>query len=290
MDKNLEYFMQKKNQFETRSIIGIISSGLCFILWVPVGGPNPGAIPILLIGFIGGGIMSSIATKQFKKLSNEFKTIYLPNEISKIYPNCSYDVNSGFHEDEIYKSNVLRKQDRYYSEDLMIGEFEGVKFKSADVKLQDVRSNGKSTTVVTTFLGRVYKFEFNKKFKSNILVNQPNFFGNIFSCWNRIKTESTNFNSELAIYSDNEHDAFYILTPHFMERLLVLDRKYHDKIAFSFINNKLYIAINSCIDTFDLKMFHSLDWSILEDYKKQLNDIKGFVNQLNLDKDIFIYN
>ena len=77
----------------------------------------------------------------------------------------------------------------------MTGEYEGVKFQAADVKLQDVRSTGKSTTVVTVFLGRVYKFEFNKRFKSNIIINQPSFFNKLFG-WNRIKTESVKFNSE----------------------------------------------------------------------------------------------
>lgn len=287
MNKNLDYFNKMKTKYESMAIIGYIALGICFLLWIPVGAGSRGtAIPILFIGFIGGGILSGYATRQFKKLSNEFKTIFLPSEIQKIYPNCTYEVNSGFHEEEIYRSKVLKKQDRYYSEDLMLGEFEGVKFKSADVKLQDVRSNGKSTTVVTTFLGRVYRFEFNKQFKSNILINQPNFFSNLFG-WNRVKTESVAFNSELSIYSDNEHDAFYILTPHFMEKLLTLDRKYHDKITFSFQNNQLYIAINTGLDTFDLKMYKRLDLSILNEYQNQLTDIRDFIYHLNLEKNLF---
>jgi hypothetical protein len=169
----------------------------------------------------------------------------------------------------------------------MTGEYEGVKFQAADVKLQDVRSTGKSTTVVTVFLGRVYKFEFNKRFKSNIIINQPSFFNKLFG-WNRIKTESVKFNSELSVYSDNEHEAFYILTPHFMEKLYELDRKYQDRITFSFINNHLYIAINTKEDTFDLKMFRELDISIIKKYRNQLTDIKDFVHHLNLEQTLFV--
>jgi len=287
MDRDLNYFKQKKQLYEFTTILGYIILGISFMLWMPVGVSSGGkAIPILIIGFIGGGLISTFSTRSFKKISNEFKSKYLPHEIQKIYPDCHYDVSRGFDKEEVYSSNILKKQDRYYSEDLMTGEFEGVQFQSADVKLQDVRSTGKSTTVVTVFLGRVYKFEFNKRFKSNIVINQPNFFKHLFG-WNRIKTESTQFNSELSIYSDNEHDAFYILTPHFMQRLLILDRKYNDKISFSFINNQLYVAINTNCDTFDLKMFHPLDLSILDDYRKQLEDVKDFVHQLNLDNTLF---
>ena len=70
--------------------------------------------------------------------------------------------------------------------------------------------------------------------------------------------ESIDFNSELKAYTDIDHDAFYILTPHFMEKLLFLDKKYNDKINFSFINNKLYISIDTRRDTFDIKLFNML--------------------------------
>ncbi len=288
-DKDLAYFQTKKTHYESLCMIGYIALGISFILWMPLGASAPGMIPLLFIGFAGGGLIVAMAKKGFKNLSNQFKSIYLPKEIKKIYPNCIFDVNRGFSPEEIYNSKVLRRQDRYHSEDFMSGEYEGVEFEAADVKLEDVRRSGKHTRVVTVFLGRVYKFEFNKRFISNIIVNQPNFFDQLLG-WNRIKTESVEFNSELAIYSDNEHEAFYILTPHFMEKLLELDRKYCNRITFSFINNQLYIAIDTKIDTFDLKMFYPIDESIIEDYRNQLNDIKDFIHHLNLDKSLFVDN
>ena len=63
--------------------------------------------------------------------------------------------------------------------------------------------------------------------------------------------ESVDFNSELKVYSENELDAFYLLTPHFMERLIYMDNKYNDKISFSFQDKKLYMAIDNRIDTFE---------------------------------------
>jgi|SRR5690554_3190598 len=285
--KDINYFRNHKAKYESIAVLGYVLLGINFLLWIPVGASNPRAIPFVLIGFIGGGVIAGMATNKFKKLSNEFKSKYLAQEIQKIYPGCKYEVDKGFDKEEIYNSKVLSKQDRYYSEDLMTGKYEGVYFQAADVKLQDVRHSGKSTTVVTVFLGRVYKFKFNKRFKSNIIINQPSFFNKLFG-WNRIKTESIEFNSELSVYSDNEHEAFYILTPHFMEKIYQLDKKYHDQISFSFINNYLYIALNTKEDTFDIKMFRELDLNILDKYREQLNDIKEFIHFLNLDQNLFI--
>lgn len=288
-EKDLSYFQSKKSRYESISVLGYVLLGVSFIMWIPVGATSPILIPIIFLGFISGGIIAGVASNKFKKLSNEFKSIYLFKEIQKIYPGCTYEVDKGFNKEEIYQSGLLKRQDRYYSEDLITGVYEGVSFQTADVKLQDVRSTGKSTTVVTVFLGRVYKFRFNKQFKSNIIITQPSLFDGLFK-WKRIKTESVKFNSELSVFSDNEHEAFYILTPHFMEKIYQLDRKYKDQILFSFQNNHLYIAINTKEDTFDLKMFRELDLNILNRYREQLNDIKEFIHYLNLDRNIFVDN
>jgi hypothetical protein len=99
--------------------------------------------------------------------------------------------------------------------------------------------------------------------------------------------ESVDFNSELKVYAQNEHEAFYILTPDFMEKLMYFDQKYFDKISFSFKENKLYVAIDSRTDSFDIKAFKTIDGSIFEDYQSELLDIKDLIHTLNLNDTIF---
>jgi hypothetical protein len=90
----------------------------------------------------------------------------------------------------------------------------------------------------------------------------------------KVKTESIHFNSELHIFAENDHEAFYLLTPHFMEKLIYFDQKYIDKISFSFKDNKLYIAHDSRVDYFDLKAFKHVDEHIFEQYQEELKDIQ----------------
>ncbi|ERJ12032.1 DUF3137 domain-containing protein [Haloplasma contractile] len=286
MNQDFSKFQKEKQLSEIITVIGYLILAFSFIFFIPLGSSSPSSAPVLMVFFALGGLVAMVGRKKFKGVSNKFKTEYLSQEIKKIYPDSTYDAYNGFCEHTVYGSHVLKKEDRYHSEDLINGTYEGVEFRSADVRLQDVRRSGKSTTVVTVFQGRVYEFEFNKRFKSNLLLTQPGTF-KPFSSWKKVKTESNFFNSELKIYAMNEHEAFYILTPHFMERLLKLDRKYQDNISFSFINNKLYIAVNTKVDTFDLKMFNPINRSLIEDYKEQLLDIQAFIHELNLDQDLF---
>ena len=99
--------------------------------------------------------------------------------------------------------------------------------------------------------------------------------------------ESITFNSELKVYAKDEHEAFYILTPHFMEKLLELDRKYYDKITFSFLDNKLYIAVDNRVDNFDIKAFTEVNKKFVQSYVDEFEDMKEFITMLNLTSRMF---
>lgn len=288
MKKDFSYYKKKKAKYETLVLIYITI--LAFFVILLISGLSTEIMEVIVtsvIGFIVFIFALSFTYKGFKNISIEFKETFLEDELHKVFPNSVYHPLDGISENEVYDSHVLKKEDIFKSEDMISGEFEGVKFRSSDVVLKDIRRYGKTTTIVTVFKGRVYEFEFNKRFKSNLLLIQPGKF-RIFGPWRKIKMESIKFNSELKVYAENDHEAFYILTPHFMEKLLYLDKKYRDKINFSFINNKLYIAVNSGRDTFDLSLFMEFEDDILEDFMYEFQDMKEFIIELKLYNKIFI--
>lgn len=72
-----------------------------------------------------------------------------------------------------------------------------------------------------------------------------------------------------------------------MEKLLQLDRKYKDKITFSFIDSKLYIAVDDRIDNFDIKAFVEVNEAFIGAYVEQFEDMKEFITMLNLTSRMF---
>lgn len=272
-------------------IIGLyIVAAIIFIFLAPailrMNIDGDGAGFLMISPFLGASLFAGIFYASFKKLSTTFKVKYVPQELKKVFPNSTYNPHKGISESEVIDSRILKNEDRYHTEDLITGKFDNINFRCADVHQQDVRRSGKHTTVVTVFKGRFYEFDFNKNFKHDLLLLQPGKF-RPFSNFQKIKMESVHFNSEIKVYAKNEHEAFYILTPHFMEKLLYLDNKYRDKISFSFHNNKLYIAIDNRIDSFDVRLFHRFDESIISDYEREFNDMKEFITLLNLTSRLF---
>lgn len=282
-----EKINEEKSKYETGVIIGYVLIGIGVIIFITLGSNlGLGAFFIAAIPFLGGGLYSQYNLRKIKNLSNNFKKKYVTEELKKVFPESSYAYDEGFSEDEVIESGLLKNQDRYKSEDMIKGQYEGVSFSCCDVEQKEVRRSGKHTRVVTIFQGRFYAFDFPKRFKHDLLLLQPYNF-RPFSHLKKVKTESIEFNSELKIYAENEHEAFYILTPDFMEKLIYFDQKYMDKISFSFKEKRLYIAIDTRKDYFDIKAFKTLDKSIFNEYQDELSDIKDLIKILKLDDTLF---
>jgi len=278
---------KQKAKYENRIVLSYLIVGIAFVSYIPLGSSiGPAAFFIIGVPFLGGGLYASHNYKQIKMLSNDFKAKYVTQEINKVFANSRYHHDLGFTEEEVIESNLLKNRDRYKSEDLIEGLYEGVTFKCSDVEQKEVRGSGKNRRVVTVFQGRFYEFDFPKIFKHDLMLLQPDTY-RPFSSFRKVNTESIHFNSEFKIYAENEHEAFYILTPDFMEKLIYFDRKYLDKISFSFKHNKLYVAVDTRKDYFDIKAFKKVDSSIFEEYQEELKDIQELVNILKLNVTIF---
>ena len=231
-----------------------------------------------MIGFVAGGIILVIGSSKFKKLSQQFKRVHIKEIIENEISECFFDPDKGFEKEIVYGSKILRKEDRYYSEDYLSGVIKGRKFESSDLKLQDVRSNGKSTTVVTVFQGRFYIIEFDKKFESDVYIMPNLSIGfNWFSELQRVDLESMAFNKLYDVFSIDKHSAFYLLKPAFMEKLIEF-RNVAKRVMFGFKEAQVYIALDTRIDAFDLKMFREIDQTFFEEIKREIILIEELID------------
>lgn len=284
----MEELNNRKRKLTNLIVVGVVLIIFGIIMMFIILNPeSEGGIYIsLILGCLPGGGLIYYALKKIKVISNEFKNEFVRKEIESRIPNAVFSVNEGISKDVVGQSNLITLHEIYQTEDLITGKINDVQFRSADVTVKDVRKSGKHTTIVTTFKGRFYEFDFPKQFKSNVFLLQPGQF-RPFSGMRKIKMESIQFNSEFKIYTNDDHDAFYLLTPHLMEKLLKLDSKYYDKIGFSFLNSKLYIAIDSRIDTFDVSIFGDISNGDIDKAIIEIENMIEFVEYLQLDSELF---
>ena len=284
-DKLLKFQSLKKNA-EKKVIIGGFLLVLGLILFVIL--INRGPIGLLLI--LPGLILGGIGIANFNKIRKRFKIEVLREVIESFVEDGVFDPSRGLSQSVVYDTEFIKRADVFTTEDFLSGKMDGVSFISSDVKLQErhveYTNNGTRTTYVTYFLGRIFRFEFNKSFDGYLQVLEK---GKPVKRrkYQKIKLESVDFNKKFKTYCTSEHTAFYVLTPHLMEALRDFEKNNKGKISFSFIDNYLYIGINNFRDTFELKMFKVLDEATFNSFKQDLYVIQEVVKELKLNNNIF---
>ena len=288
MENKLQQFNQLKKGSENKIKIGgaiAVVGALIFVLL----GMDGVAFIGLLIGF-GGLVYLGAGSAAFNKLSNRFKTEVLTDLIASFVDDGVFHPHQGLPISTVYATEFLKRADRYHTEDYLSGSIDGVRFESSDVKLEEKHvehtKNGTRTYYETYFLGRIFVFDFNKSFDGYLQVLER---GRPISKkrYSKIKLESVQFNKKFKTFTTNDHSAFYVLTPHFMEALMMFEQNNKGNISFSFIDSNLFIGINNFRDTFELKMFKELNMESFKEFEKEIGVVKEVISELKLNRNIY---
>ena len=241
-------------------------------------------------------IKNIINGKDIKKFNKEYKNIYVLNFLKQNFENIIYKPEEGISKKEIKKYNTLNLGDKFTSNDYICGTYKNVKFEQSDIHIQEKyeeedKDGNKIITWETIFEGRYMIFDFNKNFKSNVQVTSNDFIKRSLPRIKnnkKVKLEDIEFNKMFKIYSEIEHDAFYILTPHFMEKIKKLYKELDASIKLTFMENKLHVAVNNGEDSFEYNVLNPINEEEIEqDIIKDIKLITDFVNELNLDNNLF---
>ena len=254
-------------------------------------GQNKGVAYFIGIGLLILGLIFDIkGISQFNTIKKNFKYEVLKPLFEETIPGVSYDPEQGLEESVVQEIEYLKKAARFRSEDYLYGDIGSVSFKSSDVQLEErhVRKtkNGKQEYYRTYFLGRIFKFDFNKRFIGSLEVLEKQ--SPKSKDYQKVELESIDFNDKFDAFSTNDETAFYILTPQIMEAIIKLEERHQGDLGLLFKGQYLYISIHNKIDTFDLKLFKDFDKTMLQKFKDDLLMIQDIVNTLNLNQDIFI--
>ncbi|MGD9909292.1 MAG: DUF3137 domain-containing protein [Candidatus Izemoplasmatales bacterium] len=288
MQNDFNQFNIKKKQIEKLSIIGWIVVGVGGIIAFAL--QNSAVMYVGFVALFVGFVIAMKATTDFKKLSNRFKDEVLVNMFKELMPGTVYNPYQGLSEYEVYGTEFLKRADRFYSEDYISGVLEDVKFISSDVRLEERHvehtKNGTRTYYVPYFVGRVFKFSFNKEFDGYLQVLEA---GSPLSNrgFKKVQLESIQFNKKFRTFTTDELSAFYVLTPDIIEAIIHLEERNPGRIGLSFTGDVLYIAINNNKDTFELKMYREIDNSLVEEFKQDLLVIKDVISAMKLNNRLF---
>ena len=103
-----------------------------------------------------------------------------------------------------------------------------------------------------------------------------------------VKLENTEFESEFAVYSDDQIESRYILSPSLMEKILSFKKQTNKNIQLSFIDSRLYVAIPYSKALFEPRLFGDMiNFSDIQEYHDDLNLVISIAETLNLNTRIW---
>ncbi|MBO7514574.1 MAG: DUF3137 domain-containing protein [Lachnospiraceae bacterium] len=227
--------LQEKRNKTGKGII-FIAIGALFLVIPPIG------LAIILYG-----------THRIQKLRQEMKELYkeafVREPLMNNFENVTYEPQWGFPAETVESFQLCQMGNQLYSEDYIRASYAGVDFEIAEVRVYDVYSTDDRDEHSTTYFeGRMMVFHlpdkavypmsiFSRKYKHRAISRRE-------AKQTKVEFESSRFNKAFDVYAQNEHDAFYLITPQFMERLEILADKYADGIALHMIGNSVALAIS----------------------------------------------
>lgn len=254
--------------------------------------------------FIPLFIAAAIITLIFKWLSagyvNDFKNQVVALIVKYIDPDLTYLPQSGILQERFLASGIFRQRiDRYHCEDLVQGTVDKTRIEfselHAEYKTESVDSKGRRHTQWhTIFKGLYFIADFNKNFNGRTFVLPDTAekllgrFGQTLQGMDKshgelVKLEDPDFEKEFAVYSTDQVEARYILSPALMRRLLEFKQKTGTKVCFSFTGGEVNIGISSEKNRFEPKLFSTvLDIELARGFATDLQLALGIVEDLNL--------
>ena len=263
--------IQKQSQSSTKYILIIAVSAFfliippCFII----------AIPIIIFC----AVKISKAQKELKAL---YKQIFVKEPLERNFYNVTYLPDKGFDKEVVKGFDLVSWGNRFSTEDYIRATYQEITFEMSDVYIAYETSSDENSSGTTTvyFRGRMMSFDLPDKLVSAIRVYGKNFKYRAIkkseAKKQKIELESISFNENFDIYTENGHDAFYLITPHFMERFQALSTRY-TSIAMNVVGSRVMFAFNEKNNAFDSKNNLSKI-----DYDQEIAKIQGDIDDIKI--------
>jgi len=275
--------------------LGIFAVILIFML------PNLGIQSLVLTGITGMGVWVWFKTKASREYRAKFKSDIIGKILRYINPEFRYSPYGSIDRNEFVSTGIFnRTPDRYAGEDLISGKSDQTIFSFSEVTAQYyVRDHKNRQTLQNLFKGILFKADFNKDFSSRTVILpdvSEKYLGSIgktlqklnFTRSGLVEMESPDFEKEFIVYADDSQEARYILSPSFMEKLLICKERLGMDISLSFYKSNIYIAMPMSQDFLEPGLFKTIiDPAKTEEYYRDMQMVIDIIEELNLNTRIW---
>jgi hypothetical protein len=241
-------------------------------------------------------VLFTVANKQVRKSKQLLGECVTRPILEELFEIEDYSPNARIGEGIIRAARLIDDWDRASGSDYIEGKYKGYGILYSDILLEREETGtddgGKRTKKwVKVFKGQWMICDFGREFPASLRLLERRggkFFGTHDLSKSSIETESEAFNKKFRILTGDGHTAFYILTPHFMERLTAMDEAADAQTFLCFSGGKVTIALNSNRDSFELKgvKLNHIE-AVREKFRAEIQRMTGILDELMQNQTLF---
>jgi hypothetical protein len=219
------------------------------------------------------------------KWVQKYKDKVLKPIVEAEFPGIVYEDKRYISKSMFRASNLFTSPDRFRGEDLFSGKLEATAFTFSEVHAEEKHESrdkdGNTTTSYSTiFRGLFLIADFNKEIQNETYVYSSG--GKWFSRFKRVRLEDPVFEDRFNVYSDDQVEARYVLTPKIMSRIVELEDRFGANLYLSFRGSQVYIAISESYDMFEASIHDEVSFNQIERFLAEVNSILAIINDLDL--------
>lgn len=238
-------------------------------------------------------------TQQKKQYRKTFKSDVVAELVKLINPDWQYLYDYCMSQESYQQSGLFpQRYDRYEGDDFVTGKIEKTDFQFSELHTQykQVTYGSKGQRQehwVTIFKGLFMHADFNKNF-SGITYVLPDTAEKLFGSFGQtlqklsgrgqlVQLENPEFEKLFVVYSSDQVESRYILTPTIMEAMVKLYNRFNGDIYFSFVGSRVYFANSISTELFEPNIFRSgVNYSDVKEMFDLFEMITVLVQELNL--------
>lgn len=307
------------------TLIGMACAGGALLLWMFMGNRDP-RFPLVL-GFL---VWTYFANRARKELASSYKSIVVRRIVAALGKGLRYKPTSSLTRDQFQAMDLFKESPHTWkSEDEVSGRKKEVKYSLHEVlsRRRERRGKGRlmyggSISLIALgvraamggggrksvndsveniiFRGVVVKLDFNKNFAGHTVVvpeRESKILGGLLgeSSTRRrkeiVRLENPDFEGQFSVYSTNDQEARYLITPKLMELIMEAQALFGGggDLRLCFSQNSLFVAVPQDKDRFEVALFGGsvTPESALGDLVEVVNLAERLVDTLDLETRIW---
>ncbi len=279
--KELKSHLKKREMYKGLLVVGIliflIPVIIVFVLDKPI------LILLAALGAIVGSSVVAVAVVLYLKAEKDYLLVYKQTIarpiLQAMFKEVLYIPQKGFTSQE-FKDMHLRiwNGSQYKSEDYIKGKCKGVAFRQADVEI--VRAS-ESKRKIYEVNGQLREFEYAKPIEGMVLLGNRGSHLDVQPGMHRIEFENVEFNRKFDVYAEDEHSAFLLITPQFMEYLMRISQ-FDEEVYMSFDGEKLRLLQSEKGGVFNPQGDLLNVSAHIENARNDLEQIEAVINILHI--------